>query len=200
MCGIDPKQSLGFANTPFEIMIRIFGIIVATCCSIASAQQAELEVHGVFGECNPVHAAAQDGLTLYRKPDLRSKRIEIPYREGWRIPAPKRDGLTRVLQIGALRVTGPNDRMYCTVPPTSGQAKLRLGEIVEYLYDVGEGFGEIRVRGGQCQAYVAEMLDHFEVIRLPDVQVWLNVYFADGSSPGWQFYDGSQTRVAGVRC
>lgn len=181
-------------------MIRRFGIIVAACCSVASAQQAELEIPGVFGECTPVYAAAQDGLTLYRQPDLRSKRISIPYREGWRIPAPKRDGLTRVLSIGSLRVVTPEDRMYCTVAPTDGPAQLRAGEIVEYLYDVGEGFGEIRFRGGQCQAEVHEKLGHFEVIQLPIVQVWLKVFFADGSSPGWLLHDNSQIRVAHVLC
>lgn len=180
--------------------MRILGIVVATFCSIASAQQAELEVPGVFGECNPVYAAAKDGLSLYRRPDLRSERIEIPYRAGWRIPAPKGDGLTRVVRVGTLRVIEPDDRMYCSVAPTDGPAQLLVGETVEYLYYVGEGFGEIRFRGGQCEAEVIDALGHFEPIELPDVQVWLRVYFTDGSSPGWLYHDGSQTRVVDVLC
>ena len=181
-------------------MTRILGAVLIFCCSAASGQQAELEVPGVLGECMPVHATAQDGLILYRRPDLRSERIEIPYQSGWRIPAPKRDGLTRVLRIGELRVIEPDERMSCAVTPTDGPARLIVGETVEFLFYVGEGFGRIRFRGGQCEAQVVEKLDYFEAIRLPDVQVWLKVYFADGSSPGWLLHDGSQTRVADVLC
>jgi len=180
--------------------MRFIGIIVAACFSIASAQQAELEVPGVFGECSPVYAAAKDGLSLYRRPDLRSERIEIPYRAGWRIPAPKGDGLTRVLRIGTLRVIEPDEGMNCSVVPTDGPAQLLVGETVEFLYYVGEGFGQIRFRGGQCVAEVIEDFGHFEPIDGPDFQVWLRVYFADGSSPGWLYHDGSQTRVADVLC
>ena len=166
----------------------------------AGAQTAELEVKGVFGECLPIWAAARDRLELYREPDLRSERVEIPYREGWRIPAPKVDGSTRVLSIGSLRVRRPDPRMSCSVPPREGPAELIPGERVEYLYHLGEGFGEIRFRGGRCQAQVDDQFGLFETVELPVVQVWLKVFFADGTSPGWLLHDGSQTRVAGVRC
>lgn len=131
---------------------------------------------------------------------IRSARVEVSYRAGWRIPAPKGEGLTRVLRIGTLRVIEPDDRMICSVAPTVGPAQLVSGETVEYLYYVGEGFGEIRFRGAQCQAEVAESLGHFEPIELPQVQVWLRVFFGDGSSPGWLLHDGSQTRLADVLC
>jgi hypothetical protein len=163
-------------------------------------QPAELEVKGVFGECIPVWAAARDRLELYREPDLRSERVEIPYRAGWRIPAPKGDGLTRVLRIGTLRVLGPDPRMHCAVPPTDGPTELVSGEVVQYLYYLGEGFGEVRFRGGQCQAQVEADFGHFEPIALPHVQVWLKVFFGDGTSPGWLLHDGSQTKVANVLC
>jgi hypothetical protein len=166
----------------------------------AGAQPAELEIEGVFGECLPIWAATRDGLELYREPDLRSERVEIPYRAGWQIPAPKLDGLTRVLSIGRLRVRTPDPRMHCSIPPRDGPPELIESESVEYLYYVGEGFGEIRFRGGQCQAQVDEQFGHFESIELPVVQVWLKVFFADGTSPGWLLHDGSQTRVADVRC
>lgn len=168
-------------------------------CTNAGAQPAELEVKGVFGECLPIWAAARDGLELYREPDLRSERVQISYREGWEIPAPKPDGVTRVLNIGSLRVRRADPRMHCSIPP-QGPAELIEGENVEYLYNVGEGFGAIRFRGGQCQAQVDDQFGLFEPIELPVVQVWLKVLFSDGTSPGWLLHDGSQTRVAGVRC
>ncbi len=175
-------------------------IALAFTLSVAHSQPATLEVKGVFGECHPVYAAVTDELTLYAEPDLRSETIRVPYREGWRVPAPRSEGLTRVLQLGALEVIEPDPSIYCRVPPTEGPTALLIGEVVEYLYYVGEGFGEIRVRGGQCQAEVVEDLGHFRTLELPDVQVWFRVFFADGSSPGWLFFDGSQVRVADVLC
>ena len=188
-------------NCTLDVMLRTSTLVALTVLWVtAGAQPAELEVQGVFGECLPIWAAARDGLELYRKPDLRAERVQIPYREGWEIPAPKPDGVTRVLNIGNLRVRRPDPRMYCSTPPREGPAELIEGENVEYLYYVGEGFGEIRFRGGQCQAQVDDQFGLFEPIELPVVQVWLKVFFADGTSPGWLLHDGSQTRVAGVRC
>lgn len=164
------------------------------------AQPAELEVGRVFGECGPVYAASQDGLELHREPDLNAEKFHIPYRKGWRIPAPKSEGLTRVLRIGSLRVIQPDDRMRCSLSPTVGTAELAVGETVEYLYYLGEGFGEIRFRGGQCSAQVHEDLGHFEVVTSQEAQVWLRVFYADGTSPGWLLHDGSQTSIAVVLC
>jgi hypothetical protein len=166
----------------------------------ASAQPAEHETRGVFGECLPVWAAANNVLTLYSRPDLRSERVEVPYREGWRIPAEKRDGLTRVLRVGALEVIKPDPLLHCPIPPKDGPAQLVAGETVDYLYYRGEGFGEIRFRGGQCQAQVAEDFGIFRLVRPPEVQAWLKVLFSDGTSPGWLLHDGSQARAARIIC
>jgi len=168
-------------------------------CNV-QAQPAELEFEGVFGECEPVYEAASDTLVLYREPDLRSERIELSYGKGWRIPAPKHQGLTRVLTIGILEVIKPDPDMHCQVPPDTGPGELIGGEQVEYLYYAGEGFGAIRFRGAQCVAAIIEDFGNFKIIRDADVQVWLRVFFADGSSPGWLFHDGSQTRVTKVLC
>lgn len=168
--------------------------------SAACAQPAVLEVPGVFGECSPVYSAVSDELRLYRAPDLQSEPVVIPYRQGWRVVAPKRDGLTRVLTIGSLRVTRPDEQMSCSVRRREGPETLVSGEIVEYLYYLGEGFGEIRFRGAQCSAEVAEELGHFDVLEVPETQIWLRVFNADGSSPGWLLHDGSQTRVVDIEC
>jgi hypothetical protein len=182
-------------------MKRFWYIIGGLTSSAALwAQPADLEVPGVQGECNPIYAAVNDELELFREPNLESERFVIPYRSGWRIVAPKRDGWTRVLAIGSLRVTEPDEQMLCSVQPQQGPARLVPGEIVEYLYYLGEGFGEIRFRGAECSAEVVEDLGHFELIRLPEIQIWLRVFYADGTSPGWLLYDGDQTRVAGIEC
>ena len=45
------------------------------------------------------------------------------------------------MEIGSLRVTNPDPVLHCSIPPTSGPAELLTGEVVEYLYYVGEGRG-----------------------------------------------------------
>lgn len=175
-------------------------LLLSVLSTTAAAQSAALEIKGVFGECIPVYAANSDRLVLHKSPDLNSAQVEIQYQVGWRIPAPKVEGLTRVLRVGTLRVTEPDRGMYCRVAPTDGAPELVAGEVVEYLHYAGEGFGEIRFRGAQCQAEVDPTLNHFETIQSPEVQVWLKVFFKDGSSPGWLFHDGTQTKVFDVLC
>jgi hypothetical protein len=154
----------------------------------------------VFGECLRDWVALTDTLTLYKRADLRSERVTVPYRKGWRIPTERRDGLTRVLRIGALEVIKADPGLRCSIPPTEGPAQLVAGETVDYLYYLGEGFGEIGLRGGQCQALVAEDFGMFRLVRAPEVNVWLKVLFRDGTSPGWLFDDGSQAGVARIIC
>ena len=184
-----------------SIVYRVlFFISVSMYLCNVQAQPAELEFEGVFGECEPVYEAVSETLVLYREPDLRSEQFELPYGNGWRIPAPKHKGITRVLTIGTLEVIKPDPDMHCLGPPDTGPGELTGGEHVEYLYYVGEGFGAIRFRGAQCEAAIIEDFGFFKTIRDADVQVWLRVFFADGSSPGWLFHDGLQTRVTKVLC
>lgn len=108
-------------------------LLFSLCPLTLVAQPAALEIKGVFGECLPVYASTTNNLQLYKMPDLRSDQMDIPYREGWRIPAPKREGLTRVLEIGALRVTTPDPDMSCSVAPTTGPTVLIPGETMAAL-------------------------------------------------------------------
>lgn len=181
-------------------MRTLSAILLPIISVAATAQPAALEIKGIFGECIPLYAASSDRLLLYKSPDLNSAQVEIPYQVGWRIPAPKGEGLTRVLRIGTLRVSEPDRGMYCRVKPTEGVPELVEGEMVDYLHYAGEGVGEIRFRGAQCQAEVDPMLKHFELIQSPEVQVWLKVFFGDGSSPGWLLHDGAQTKVFDILC
>jgi hypothetical protein len=182
-------------------MNRFYCIAAGLSCSSALwAQPAVIEFSGILGECNPIYAAVQDELRLYREPNLESEEIAIPYRAGWRIEAPRHEGLTRVLEIGSLRVTEPDEEMRCSVPPQEGPETLVPGEIVEYLFYRGEGVGEIRFRGAQCSAEVVEDYEHFELIKLPVIQAWFHIFNADGTSPGWLLFDGTQIQVARVEC
>lgn len=189
-----------FRSEAGATMPKLIAFTFSILCCAATAQPAALEVGEVFSECNPVYAASSGKLVLYKKPDLESQQVVIPYQAGWKILAPKREGLTRVLRVGTLKTTAPDPDMFCRVAPDEGPGRPIENEMVEYLYYVGEGFGEIRFRGAECQAEVDPMLKHFELIRAPEVQLWLKVFFGDGTSPGWMFFDGTQTEVVDVEC
>lgn len=169
-------------------------------CCVTHGQPAEFEVDGIFGECIAIHAAATDGLVLHTEPDLRSEQIQIPYRRDWEIPYLKAQGMTRVLRIGAAKVVRPDTLDDCDAPSEGGSVSLVLGETVEYLTRLGEGRGQIRVRGSICRANLNQSFGAFEVIQEPQIQWWLRVLYGDGSSPGWLLHDDTQTRLAGVRC
>ncbi len=156
-------------------------------------------VDGVFGECRPVYAAAQDDLNLHRQPDLR-KKFRLQYRKGWRIPTDKREGVTRVIEIGRLRVLKDDEQLDCPQSPAVGPPALVVGEMVEYLFYLGEGMGRVQFRGAECSSQVVEDLGVYETLQWPEVQVWFRVFFADGSSPGWLLLDGQQIVVSDVLC
>ena len=161
---------------------------------------AEIEIPGVFGECFPIYAATDDSLVLNKEPNSESEKITIPYRNGWRIPAPKSQGMTRVIKTGSLEVLKPDKNLYCSVKPSTGPKYLLTGELVEYLHYYAEGSGVIRFRGGECVAEVLEDFGYFKTITLPEVEVWLRVFYADGTSPGWLLWGDHQARIVGVTC
>lgn len=178
--------------------LQLFLLLLAS--EIAGAQEAVLEVRRVFGECRPVYASAQEGLSLYQRPDLRSEQIRLEYRKGWRIPTDKQQGITRVIEVGKLRVLKDDERLDCPQPPAVGPSTLVVGETVEYLFYLGEGMGRVRFRGAECSSQVVEDFAVYETLQWPEVQVWFRVFFADGSSPGWLLLDGQQIVVSDVLC
>ena len=181
-----------------DIMKRLLGVAVLIGFSAsAGTQPAELELQrSLIFECAPTFSASGDQLVLYREPDLRSERRVIPYGTGWRIPAPRSEMIARILKIGQLRVVEPDPEMRCTVPDGGDRPELVPGDIVEYLHRRGEGRGQIRVSSVECTVRAYEDFGFFEMLEEPEVQLWLRVFFADGTSPGWLLNDGSQTRLS----
>ena len=179
-------------------MRRFLGFFVlSSYVASASTQPAEFEVErSLIFECAPTFSAIGDQLLLYREPDLRSESVTIPYNEGWRIPAPPAEGISRILTIGRLRVIEPDPQMSCPVQGVDGPPKLVAGEVVEYLHRQGEGRGRIRVGSAECIVRAYADFGFFELLQEPEVQRWLRVYFADGTSPGWLLNDGSQAYVS----
>ncbi len=178
-------------------MIKLSASLLALFIPFAAlAQQAAMELAGLFGECTPIYAAADDTLTLHESPNLESAQHEIPYREGWKVPYVRSDGLTRVISFGEIELASEETLMNCDVLPENGQMRLNRGDLVTYLYYLGEGFAKVRVRGSECELDIADA----KVSVHPDVQPWIKVLYRDGTSPGWLLNNGTQTVTAGLRC
>lgn len=64
--------------------MRLFLLFLTTLLTAPAtiAQEATMEVQGIFGECNPVLAATVDRIQLHREPDLRSATVSVTYRQG----------------------------------------------------------------------------------------------------------------------
>lgn len=170
-------------------------IAVLSCAVLA--QEAEYEIPGLFGECHPFFATTKDFLTVYERPDLRSPTRQIPYNEGWEIPYTT--GHTRVIQIGKVTAKADVPLTYCSIKPLSVSA-VPAGQTVEFLFYEGEGYGRIRIDGGQCTVPVHDDLGFFSLNQALNVQPWIHAKYADGSSPGWVPLTNIEIRGAGVRC
>ena len=178
-------------------MKQIWKIIILVVSQIAMAQDAVYEKPGIYGECIPHYISKNDSLSLYKAPNKNSILKTIPYREGWDIPY--RGGVTRVISTGKL-IAKKNQVLHCSPALKTGETTVRAGEEVKFLFYGGEGYGYILIKGSQCAAPVHKSYNAFELVSNPDVQVWLKVLYKDGSSPGWLFHDGSQTKVGRVTC
>lgn len=193
-------QKLQMHSSPATALIRIVKVsapLFVLCSPISAlAQQALLEVPGLFGECHPIYAAASDSLSLYESPNLNSVQHEISYKQGWQIPYKKSEGLTRVISSGEVELASDKVLGNCDVVPDNGQLQLTAGQRVTYLFYLSEGFAKVRVNGSTC---TLDIIDD-PVLKYPDVQPWLRVLFRDGTSPGWLLNNGEQTIDAGIRC
>lgn len=150
----------------------------------------EITVDGVFGECLPIMAAAQEGLILHTEPNKGSLTRSIFYRKGWKILYSKSRGLTRVIKRGSVRALRDLDNC----------GGIEEGETGEYLYYLGEGSAVIKFNEKTCYGETYYGSEDLEVLELPEIESWLPVYLGDGSSPGWILFDDPQMKTVGVEC
>ncbi len=177
-------------------MIKLSAFFIVLWCPLAAfPQPAIMEVPGVFGELIPIYAAKEDVLFLYETSNLESAQYEIPYREQWKIPYVKSDGLTRIITFGEIEVAEEETLMNCDPLPENGETQMTPGDIAIYLYYLGEGIAKVRAKDAVCELDIADA----RILSYPNVQPWLKVLFRDGSSPGWLSNDGTQTINAGFQ-
>ncbi|MEZ5490098.1 MAG: hypothetical protein R3F50_07240 [Gammaproteobacteria bacterium] len=177
-------------------MKKVSAVLVALSgISSLSGQPAHIEVSQLFGECFPQFASNSDVLELYLLPDLEAEGIQVPYRENWLIPYTELAGLTRVIETGEVRATSPETLHQCNVQSAT-EVTLRVGETADYLYCLGAGYAKVAVHDLECNMFI----DDDEILSSPDIQAWIRVLWADGTSPGWLLLDGSQTKSVGVLC
>ena len=181
-------------------MIRAVGILALTLSLSAHAAEVLLEVDGVFGECRAVLGAVEDSLTVHEQPNRAAATRVIPYKKGWEVSYVKREGKTQILSLGVVRVQKPGATYSCRKRERVTFDALNVGDRIEYLHYVGEGYARVRVGDTICDTDLQDRSEYLEVLELPKVDVWIRVLYADGSSPGWLLNDNTQTRVAGVEC
>jgi hypothetical protein len=165
-----------------------------------SAQDSVLERQGMFGECFVNLISVNASLNLYEKPNLESENKQIIYGENWLISYKTYQAKTRVIAKGKIKALKNLQLEYCIPKLASEKSKITIADEIDYLHYTGEGYGQVLVNDSQCSAEVHEKLGVFKVIKFPEVQVWIKVLNADGTSPGWLFHDGTQTKNGKLEC
>ena len=181
-------------------MTRILFIVLLFISQLAIAQEAALVYDGLRGECSPRHLSKSNTLNLYKLPDKRSLLKSVSYGTGWYIPHRGSEGITRVISTGKIQAKKRVELMWCTPSLPAEEPMVDSGEIVDYLFYTGEGYGLVLYKGSQCHAPIDEGFGKFDFLSHPEVQIWLKVLYKDGSSPGWLLNDGSQTTIGDVDC
>ena len=165
-------------------MRRTAVLVVLLISPTVVAQTSVFELKASPGEGRPVLIAKHARLDLYSSPDLRSAPVSVSYRVGWKIPFS--DSLLRTLRaVEAKAVASGSIAVWCE---GSGMQRLEIhaGDSWTYLQYAAEGFVTARVQDKICQlpAYTEEAIFGRDLPQ-PDVQWWVQVTYADGSSPGW---------------
>ena len=181
-------------------MIRVAALLALAMPISALATETPLEVDGIFGECRAVLGAVEDSLTLHKDPDRFAGTRVIPYKKGWEVLYTKREGKTQILELGAVRVRKLGAEFFCRESEKAAFDGLEIGDTIEYLHYLGEGYARVRVDGKTCDTDLASRSEYLEVLEQPEIDIWIRVLYGDGSSPGWLLDDNTQTRVAGVEC
>jgi len=146
------------------------------------------------GEGIPVLAAKNPELRVHTRPDVRLISRRISYGRGWRIPIA--DNLVRTLKGVQLKtVAAGTIEVYCD----AGQPErltLSAGESWTYFQYRAEGFVWARIQGKNCQVPVHTKEAIFgHDLPQPEVQWWVQVKYADDSSPGWLLVTEDQVQV-----
>ncbi len=167
-----------------RIMMRTAILLASIVSPLADAQESVFELKTWPGEGRPVLIAKHSRLALYSLRDLRSASVSVPYQAGWKIPFG--NSVLRTLRaVEAHTVTGGAIDVWCD---GSGMQRLDLaaGEPWTYLQYAAEGSVTARIQNRICQLPVyAEEAIFGRDLPQPDVQWWVQVLYADGSSPGW---------------
>ena len=159
--------------------------------SAVLAQEAIFEYGGWPGEGGPVLIAKRSDLVIHARPDLRPPAKRISYHRGWRIQIA--DNLVRTLKEEHLTTVGAGAiEAYCDGDELV-HLTLKAGEPWTYYQYRAEGVVWARIQDRNCQVpvYTEESIFGNDLPQ-PEVQWWVQIKYADGSSPGWLLVDEDQ--------
>ena len=184
-CGALERPRAARPTRTLDCIMRGLAVFAALLITdTAAAQQSVFELKASPGEGRPVLIAKHAQLELHASPDLQSASATLSYRAGWKIPF--LESLLRTLKAAEVRTVGGGSiEVWCE---GSGLQQLTVspGESWTYLQYAAEGFVTARIQGRVCQlpAYTEESIFGADLLQ-PDVQWWIRVAHADGTSPGW---------------
>ena len=149
-------------------------------------------VPGYMAESRFVLVAARDHLELHYRPDLRSSARAVPYQSGWRIPFD--ETLVRTLEVVELSTIGAGSLNVVCEDSGTDRMNLLAGETWTYLRKHGEGRVTARIQGRACviTPYFSEEIFGGPLPE-PVILWWVQVFYADGTSPGWLLVDDDVT-------
>lgn len=166
--------------------------LIACASTVAfSAQESVYErvgAPGYMSETRFTLTSTVEELQLRGGPDLRAPVRSIPYERGWAIPY--RATLVRTLAEVDLVTVGAGTLDAVCDDTGREQLAVEAGESWTYLQRRGEGRIMARIQGRSCmvRAYFREEI-FGELASEPPIQWWVEVLYADGTSPGWLLVD-----------
>lgn len=178
----------------------LVGLLLAVAPVSTDAQESFWDDYQTSSsETAPALTSRHDNLVLYVRPDLRAASRTIPYGSGWEVPYLQQLVRTLVPQTLHFKFAAefPAVCEEAEPYPTLDTALVvAAGEEWTYLHYAGEGFVVGVVQGKVCEFEGPRELfrnDHPQ----PEIQIWFEVNYADGTSPGWLLLDdGAQVTVS----
>ena len=177
-------------------------LLFSFAVTATTAQESVYERNGVPGEMSEsrfVLIAARGPIELHTRPDLRAPERSIPYQPGWRIPFG--ETLVRTLEVteASTAKAGTVEVLCERLEPR--QLTLAAGEPWTYLQQGYEGRGMARIQGQVCEVPVLSREDVFGAkLKRPLAQWWVQLLYADGTSPGWLLVTPDTVTLRFLRC
>jgi len=145
-------------------------------------------------EGRPILSASNKTLVLRREPKVTASTHTVPYSAGWKVPFAK--SFVRTVRFAPVTVRKSETiSIWCGKPL---DMQFLEGQNIEYLQYWAEGEAAVRVNGMICSVPIHTNPEVFgSNIPLPETEWWVQVAYADGTSPGWLLVRDDLVEIVG---